>query len=354
MHQNQHPAEAQRKIQAKLLIIRLSSFGDIVQAMGAPALFKKEFPAAKISWLVRSDFAGLLHSHPSIDQVIAFERSAGLSGLLRLSWQLSRDGYTHLYDAHNNVRSMIVRLCVAVLSIATFRMPPQTLVRGKNRLRRWLLFKLRINLLPQPFRGVASFQEPMLKWLKSVSSQPPQFFIEPSALKKIESRFSTPPISLVPSAAWEMKRWPVDHWKNFVLQMPEEQFVLLGGPDDLFCEEIRAAAPDRVLNLAGQLSLQESAAVVKNSKAVVANDTGLLHVADQLGVPTLALIGPTAFGYPYHTNSQVAEISLWCKPCSKDGRGKCVNDLYKRCLIEVEPARVAQQVRDLIKGNANG
>ena len=318
--------------------------------MGTPSVFMKAYPNAKVDWLVRADLASLLQAHPSITTIHSFDRKQGLSGLVRFVWMLSGLGYTHLYDAHNNVRSTITRLLFNIFSLMKFRLPPTTIVRSKERIKRALLFKFRWNLLPQPFRGVASFHKPLEKWVGDSRISPPQFFVAPLAKTKIASmQLPKEFISLVPSAAWEMKRWPVDHWKNLISKMPDRNFIILGGPDDSFCEEIRLVAPDRVTNLAGKLSLQESSAIVEQSQLVISNDTGLLHVSDQLGVPTLALIGPTAFGYPYHPNSAVAEINLWCKPCSKDGRGKCINDLYKRCLVDLTVEAVASQAESLMK-----
>ena len=323
--------------------------------MGIPSAFKSAYPSAQVDWLVRSDLASLLQAHPQISSIHSLDRKDGLSGLIALVWQLSRLRYTHVYDAHNNVRSAITRVLFLIFSLVNLRLPPRLLVRSKERIKRGLLFKLRINLLPKPFRGVASFQKPLKKWLTATRVSTPQFFVAPAAKAKIAA-LDLPKefISLVPSAAWEMKRWPVEHWKKLIATMPLRKFILLGGPEDSFCEEIKAVAPDRVINFAGKLSLQESAAVVETSQLVIANDTGLLHVSDQLGVPTLALIGPTAFGYPYHKNSDVAEIRLWCKPCSKDGRGKCVNDLYKRCLVDLSVESVAVQAEALIARRNHG
>ncbi len=323
--------------------------------MGTPSAFKKAYPLAQIDWLVRADLASLLRSNPYISTVHSFDRKNGLTGLVKFVWMLSRLGYTHLYDAHNNVRSTLTRFLFFLFSILNLRLPPKVIVRSKNRIKRSLLFKFRINLLPTPFKGVASFHTPLVKWIGKGPVSAPQFFVEPSAQAKITA-LNLPDsfITLVPSAAWEMKRWPLEHWKNLILALPLKTFIVVGGPEDTFCSELKLVAPTRVTNLAGKLSLQESCAVVERSELVISNDTGLLHVSDQLGVPTIALIGPTAFGYPYHTNSQVAEISLWCKPCSKDGRGKCVNDLYKRCLVELSVQSVVLKAENLTRERANG
>jgi heptosyltransferase-2 len=330
-------------------VIRFSSFGDIVQAMAVPQSFLKKYPGAQVDWLVRSDFAELLKSHLYVHRTIPFERKEGLQGLWKISGFLAGQNYSHIYDAHNNLRSWIVRLFLFLRSgwVAT-----RWLCRPKNRLRRWLFFHGHWPVLPQPFKGVLSFHSPLQKWkIPPELPAPPQFFVEPQAQQKYFSLWTDPqrPIVLVPSAAWEMKRWPVEHWKKLIALMPESKFAVLGGPYDSFCEELKAVAPQRVLNFAGQLSLQESSAFIAKASAVVSADTGLLHVADQLGRPTLALIGPTAFGYPSRSTSVTLEVELSCKPCSKDGRGRCTNSVYQKCMHDIRPEQVAQKLLEILK-----
>ncbi|MES2857252.1 MAG: glycosyltransferase family 9 protein [Bdellovibrionota bacterium] len=342
---------------ARLLIIRFSSLGDIIQAAAVPKAFKNRFPGSKVEWLVRSDFKDLLAPHKFIDEVISFGRSEGFWGLINLAWKLGQENHSHVYDAHSNVRSTILS---TVLRFRRFARsfagaPPLSFaVRKKDRIDRWLLFKFRIRRIQMPFRGAESFHRPLTQWgLEATVPEGQQFF--PSgktnqavteSLQRIRKNEKTKIIALAPSAAWEMKRWPVEHWKSLIANLPDYSFVLLGGPEDRFLSEIAAVAPDRVADLSGRMSLDESASFLSKADLVIANDTGMLHIADQMEIPAIALIGPTAFGYPSHRTSITAEVELWCKPCSKDGRGKCVNDLYKRCLVEVSPERIA---KDAIK-----
>ena len=140
-----------------------------------------------------------------------------------------------------------------------------------------------------------------------------------------------------------MKRWPLQHWRSLVELHPERDFVVLGGAEDTFL--LTLAAPN-VRVVAGKLSLVESLRVILASSALVSNDTGLLHYADLMGVPCVAIIGPTAFGYPAGPRSVVAELDLPCKPCSKDGRGDCRNSIYQRCLLELYPSSVSAQLKN--------
>lgn len=341
------PRDAIRSPSPRLLIIRFSSFGDIVQALAAPAAFRRAFPHAKVDWLVREDFRGLIEPHPLVSRTIVFERKAGLLGLISLAWRLSGDGYTHVYDAHNNLRSSFVMMTFRTRRWLRFFRGPRLLRRPKDRIKRFLFFKLGLPTIPQPFRGSESFLLPFRRWnIDPAMPEAPQFYTNASLPGEVStsiSSLSSPRIALAPSAAWEMKRWPIAHWKTLIALWKEARFVLMGGPGDQFLEEIRAVAPERVINTAGRLSLAQSASLLKECDLLIANDTGMLHVADQMGRPTLALIGPTAFGYPSHRNSVTVEVdsrALSCKPCSKDGRGKCVNSVYQRCLVEITPETV--------------
>jgi ADP-heptose:LPS heptosyltransferase len=343
----------------RLLVIRFSSFGDIVQAIAVPQAFREAFPSSTVDWLTREDFKELLEQQPSISNVISFSRSSGLSGLVGLAFRLSREGYTHIYDAHSNLRSTLLVTLLRALSGLRFLRGQGTshfAKRPKDRMRRFLFFKLRWNTLPRPFRGADSFHRPLVKWgLKDHVPQGPQFHLKSedlpaeveSGIANLRSRAPNV-IALAASAAWEMKRWPVEHWKMVIASMPTSSFLLLGGKEDQFLEDLKAIDPTRVLNLAGRLSLDQSSAVLLKADLVIANDTGLLHVADQMNRPTIALIGPTAFGYPSHPTSLTMEKPLFCQPCSKDGRGGCVNSLYKRCLVELAPADVVIEARKLL------
>ncbi|MDD0851951.1 glycosyltransferase family 9 protein [Halobacteriovorax sp. GB3] len=330
----------------KILIIRFSSFGDIVQTMSVLNPLRAKFPQSDVHWVTRSDMSSLLSYNPMIDKLWSFDRKEGLVGLIKLSFKLRKEGYRYVYDAHSNIRSKIMSLILCPpFSRAHF------VRRSKDRLKRILLFKFRKNTYDWPYRGMLSFLKPLKSWGVEFSrddlSQTWNFRekeIQNVKEKLGESHFVEYDfIALAPSAAWEMKRWPLDHWKSLIRLMENEKFVVLGGPGDEFCQELVDLAPGRVLNLAGKLSLMESSFLVTLSKGLISADTGVLHVADILGVKALALIGPTAFGFPTGSQMKTLDIELPCRPCTKDGRGKCVQDVYQKCMVDISPERVAAE-----------
>lgn len=321
-----------------------------MQTLSVPAAIKKLYPDAEIHWVTRKDMAPLLQNHPAIDRIWEFDRKKKLSGLIRLCFQMRKEKFTHIYDAHNNSRSRVISWILRPMG--WLGIGPQFIRRSIRRWKRFLLFKLRINKFEQPFSGQRDLLEPLVKWgIPKMAPPSPQIFPSEESHKKAAEILGgfAGAIALAPSAAFFLKRWPKEYWRELILLFPTQKFVLLGGPEDSFIEDIRDVAPERVLNLAGKCSLQVSSSVVAQSAALVSNDTGLLHVAEQLGQKTIALMGPAPFGFPSRPTTKVMEIMLPCRPCSKHGQGPCVNkNKFHQCLVDITPLHVAAEIRILL------
>jgi ADP-heptose:LPS heptosyltransferase len=335
---------------AKFLIIRFSSFGDVVQSLSIPSAIKAQYPNAEVHWVTRKDMAQLLQNHPHITRIWDFDRKGGMSGLFKLAFALRAQGFTHVYDAHNNLRSRLISFIIRPLGV--IGVGPKFIRRSIRRWKRFLLFRFRINKFEMPFNGQRDLLEPLQPWgISRVAPSAPQLFPSEANLRKAadllgEFKYT---VALAPSAAFFLKRWPKEYWQELILQMPEQKFVLLGGPEDDFIGDIAAVAPSRVLNLAGKASLQVSSAVVQLSRVLIANDTGLLHVGEQEGIRTIALMGPAPFGFPSRPTTRVLEIDLACRPCSKHGQGPCVNkEKYHQCLVDITPAQVATELKSIL------
>ncbi len=338
----------------KFLILRFSSFGDIVASLSLPAAIKKQYPEAEVHWVTREDYVEIAQTSPFVSQVWSISRKKGFADLMRLALLLKKENYTHIYDAHNNTRSRIISLVLTgPFQIFNGLSGTQFLRRPRYRWRRFLLFNFKINLYPKPFTGQLALLERLKKWgipidpppapvLKipeSVSSKIQQIIVP---LKIVESRLK---VALSPSASYPLKRWPIEYWCQLMSLAPNAYFFLLGGPEDKFIEKIQATAPDRSLNLAGRLTYLESAAIIAECDIVVSNDTGLMHVAEQLGKKCLALMGPAPFGYPCREKTKIFEIDLSCRPCSKHGQGPCVNSVFQKCMVDILPEQVSKELQ---------
>ncbi len=328
-----------------LLIIRFSSLGDIVQAMGVLAPLKAAYPALRINWVTKPEFAPLLRAREEIDRVFVVDDKASclqnLLALLGLGWRLRQRRYDLAYDAHSNLRSTLLWWVLWPFSGTRW------IRRSKERWKRFLLFRCRINRFPAPFKGAESYWRPLKKVLPQMDAPTAGHWPLWPLPTRWEERLGEKicgMIALVPGAAWPMKRWPLEHFKKLISLLPGQAFVVLGGPGESFCRELETSFPSRVANLAGQLDLSQACSVVARARLVVAADTGLLHVADLAGTPGIALMGPTAFGFCTHSHIHTLQVELLCRPCSKDGRGRCSQKIYQRCMVDITPEMVAEKV----------
>ena len=145
------------------------------------------------------------------------------------------------------------------------------------------------------------------------------------------------------------KRWPARHFAGLAALLDQPVLLLGSGKEQALCEEIVALAPGaRLINLAGKTSLDQAIGLIAAARAVVSNDSGLMHVAAGLGVAQVAVFGSSS---PEHTPplSERAQV-LWlkrdasyqppldCAPCFER---ECPLG-HTRCLVDVLPQRVSQ------------
>lgn len=328
----------------KALIVRLSSFGDILQTL--PTIDSLTAAGAEVSYLTKKTFIPLMKNHPHLHSVIELEGRGSLIDIFNTAKKINKENFTHIYDAHNNLRSFWLKLFLFFLSLPKGKLC-SFITRPKNRWKRYLFFKWRKSVFKTPFYGTESYLEPLLPWnaRQEQKNKRHLYFSSNTSVQLPQKPF----IALAPSAAWATKRWPEKHWIELIQSQPQTLFVLLGGSDDSFCETIHQASPHHTINMAGKLNLIESCFVVDKSELLISGDTGMLHAADQLNKKCIALIGPTAFGYPFNTNSHVLETHMSCKPCSKDGSTKCKNSVYQRCMLDIRPQMVLKKMLSLME-----
>ncbi len=156
---------------------------------------------------------------------------------------------------------------------------------------------------------------------------------------------------LAPGAAFgSAKRWPADRFGQVALAALSQgkRVILIGGPDEQAdCEKIATMQPpayqSKIQSLAGQISLGESIDLMATAGQVVANDSGLMHIAAALGVPVVGLFGPTS---PEHTPplSDQAQV-IWSRPaCAPCFKRQCPL-AHHECMKTLAPAQVIEVLR---------
>lgn len=164
-----------------------------------------------------------------------------------------------------------------------------------------------------------------------------------------------PLIALAPGSVWATKRWP--YYADLARALPSSvRMVVVGAKDDAaLAAEISAAAPGRVIDATGRLSLLGSAELLRRCAVLVTNDSAPQHLASAMGTPTVTVFGPTVpeFGFgplaPFSTTAGVR--GLECRPCDKHGPMQCPLTHWK-CMRDLDAATVAQIVAQLERERA--
>lgn len=166
-------------------------------------------------------------------------------------------------------------------------------------------------------------------------------------------------IACVIGGSFTTKKFPVAKWKELVAISPYP-IILLGGTEDKEeGEEIAGVDKVKVYNACGKFNLTESADLVRRSRVVVTNDTGLMHIAAAFKKKVISLWGnttPQMGMFPYYgfnnLNQNVSRLSvimevnhLSCRPCSKIGYRKCPKGHFK-CMYEIPVQPIIDHIRD--------
>lgn len=315
-----------------ILVIRMSAIGDIVLTTPFLSGLRRLHPQSRILWACKQGYESLLEAHPAVDGVLAWNRATEpFRNFLRRTAEEQPD---LVFDLHGVSRSRILAAYLHRRGAKVLRPP-------KNTLRRLLLvlFKLR-PASPPP--SVLERYADLLRHL-GLPDPPstPLFFLSRRGLA--EARKALPEgfrghITVCDEATATTKRW--DKFPDLVGRLLEkgERVVLIGtNPGDSYADLARRYRR-RFLDLRGLTSLQGSAAVIRLGRALVCNDTGMMHIADGLGVPLVSLWGPTVrdFGFfPSGARSVVLEVPrLPCRPCSLHGSPRCPLGHF-RCMRDI-------------------
>ncbi len=339
----------------KILILKPSSLGDVVQALPVLRLIKRHLPASEIYWWIDSSLAPLLEGDPDLAGVVLFERRRWASPVRwGEMWQsvrwLRQQHFDWVIDLQCLMRSGIFSwLANGKLSIGLDE--PREGARGfydhivqrPSRLTHAVDWYLRVlPVLGVPVDGDFPWLPPRPAVAESVRRQ---WLVE-------RARW----ITLQPGARWLNKRWPTKFFAELVRALaekfPSARFAILGDKGDQpLGEMILQAAPERCVNLCGATSLPEMVEWVRRCDLMVTNDTGPMHVAAALSKPLVALFGPTAPERtgPYGQLQNVLRLDLPCSPCLKSD---CAIENTDECLRALPPALVLARVENLLNSRA--
>ncbi len=303
---------------AQVLVIRLSALGDVLFALETVAALKHARPDVRIDFLVEDRFAGLLDDHPHLERVLVYPRRRKLRILPSLL-RLRRTRYDAVLDLHGIQKSALhVRFCRADRKLG---FAPPGAREGAHR-----SYTERI-ALPAPLPHRADRGLYLLRALGIEAAPRAPALGLPTLANDPLAALPRPVVVLHPgtSAFAAFKRWPVERHAGLAARLVARGLgvaVSYGpGEGELASAILRQAPSVRPLD-GGALGLRGLGAVLASADLLVAADTGPLHIAASLGLPTVALFGPKdaqLYGPREHGGArhEVLFADVPCRPCTR-------------------------------------
>lgn len=330
-----------------------------MHALPVLAAVRRAWPLAHVAWLIGSGFQSLLAGHSMIDELIPFDRRhfarvwyspRVMADFYRFARDLRRRRFELVLDLQGLVRSGLF----AWLTGARRRLGP-----ADAREFAWIFYTQRVR-----WPADAHAVDKLLAVLPAIgiSTARADFPLEvrdserAAAGKALatQTQEAVPEyIVLLPGARWGSKRWPVAHTVELLRRLHAAgapRCVLAGAPDErALAAAITAEAPSRwLIDLVGRTDLRVLTALIAGARLVISQDSGPMHIAAALGVPTVSLFGPTnpRRTGPYSPAAEVLQHRLPCMPCYRrtcplghhDCMGKLTPDVVARAVL----ARLSQ------------
>ncbi len=291
----------------------------------------------EVHYLTKKVFSELIQANPLVDKLWTIE-----DDLDSVILALQKEAYFKVLDLHDNLRSIKVRKSLR----------RDTVVFDKQKLSNFLWTRFKIK--PSKTSSISQrFVDTTAGFCKSTLPLKPSFPLEPSVMMSL-AKYNLPAsyYCIAVGAGWATKQLPSHKLQEVLYSLSSDNIVLLGGPGEESLVQKLKCGP-RVINLVGRLSIMQSGAVVEKATALLAGDTGLMHIAAALEVPVVAVFGSTHPDMGYAPNDSgdhppiiIQNTHLKCRPCTKHGRVSCPKAHFK-CMEDIDMTRVVSALKSI-------
>lgn len=350
------------KRKMRVLIVKVSSLGDVIHTLPALTDAKKAIPDIEFDWVVEESFTEIPAWHPAVDKVIPVAFRRWRKKLFNLFFnaefkqfrrELKAKKYDLVIDAQGLLKSGLI--CSMV--------PAKSAGLDRDSIRE----KLACRYYDETFN--VSWQQHAVERTRELFAKALDYALRGNAdygidLKQFESseHIHSKSLLFLHGTTWETKLWPETYWQELAVQANQAgyQVNLLWGND---AEKVRAQEiADSATNMKviDRQSLTGIARLMCQSESIVAVDTGLAHLAAALGRPTLSLYGASDAKRTgtYGANQKHLQSTLTCSPCLKRVCEYQGNDLDEHekaavfsvrppCFSTIPPALVWQELRSM-------
>ncbi|HEY8240308.1 MAG TPA: glycosyltransferase family 9 protein, partial [Kiritimatiellia bacterium] len=312
---------------SRILVIKLSSLGDLFHALPAVHLIKQA-TGATIDWVTQPEYVELVKCFTDVDRVIAFPRSSFVAGFPEFESALKQETYDLVLDMQGLLKSAFV----GRLARAKRRVGPSFSREGAR------LFYDAVSGPTNKERHAVEENLDMVRHLGHPAGSVKFPFRPPVSTLAAP----WPRIGVVACSRWTTKNWPAAHFaevcKSLLGRKGGIVYLFGSAGDAAVCSEIEGRVAGNVVNLCGQTSLVETASAMRDLSLVITVDSGPMHMAAALGIPVLAVFGatdPKRTG-PFGAAHRVVTLGgLPCQPCFSR---TCIRpERDTKCLVDLRP-----------------
>lgn len=330
---------------SRILLIQTAYIGDVILLTPLLENLRRLAPQASIDVLVNRNNAQVLSGHPKINELLLWDKKAHKNrNLLRLLQQVRAKKYPAVINCHRYASSGML----TVLSGAQNKVGFDT-----NPLARWYDIQVPHTIpsdLHEVDRNLALLGALIPGLDMAGLDRRPRLYPSESDHQSVSAYQTTPYLCIAPTSVWFTKQFPAKRWVQLLKALNfEGNIYLLGAPaDQAACAWIREESQlKNVSNLAGQLSLLQSAVLMQGAVLNYVNDSAPLHLASAMNAPVCAVFCSTipGFGFtPLSDFSEIVEVKepLACRPCGLHGyracpekHFRCAHDISLHQLIQV-------------------
>ncbi|MCF8231113.1 MAG: glycosyltransferase family 9 protein [Bacteroidales bacterium] len=314
----------------KILIIQTASIGDVILATPVLEKLKAHYPEAKIDFLMREGSEPLLRGHPHIRAILSWNKSENkYNNLTQLLGYIRDRKYDLVVNLQRFLSTGILTAFSGAKVTAGFNKNPLSLFFS-NRVKHQIGLKY-----PEVHEIDRNLK--VVDFLNDTTRYKPRLYPGKKAYAKISQYRTQNYITITPASIWYTKQYPVDKWVQFINNVPPEYHVyILGAKNDRVVSDeiVKKTRKTNILDLCGQFTLLESAALIAGAEMNYANDSAAQHMASAMNAPVTTVYCSTVpeFGFgPLSDDSKVIQTDekLDCRPCGLHGYNQCPEGHFK-------------------------
>lgn len=328
----------------KILLIQTASIGDVILFTPVLEQLHASYPEAAIHLLIKAGHAQLFDGHPFLSKLWIWDKKRSkYRGLIRLMAAIRKEGFDWVVNAQRFAATGLL----TVLSGASMRI-------GFDKNPFSFLFTHRIpHHIHEADKALHEVERNLSLIAGITESTITRPRLYPSAADKLKTAVYKHKsyLCIAPASLWFTKQFPEVQWVAFVRKIPDAYNIyLLGSPaDQALCARIsEASGKQQCINLAGKLSLLESAALMQDAHMNYVNDSAPMHLCSAVNAKTTAIYCSTIPEFGFGPLSEGAKIvqtveELSCRPCGLHGHQSCPEGHF-RCGHSIEVNQLLQHL----------